>query len=171
MQQVNSVLKNLFPLVFILTIAISCASEGDNGPASQGNSEDRGRTLNYTAEVEFLNSSGDIISTIEVAVADDDATRSEGLMEVYQMPENAGMIFIFEDEQPRSFWMANTPLSLDILFVNANFEIVRIHRNTAPYSQTNILSESPAMYTIEVNAGYTQRHDITEGMNVRLSGL
>ena len=121
--------------------------------------------MDYTSEVHFLSSDGSrTISTVQVAVADDDNSRSEGLMNVHQLPADSGMLFIFEGNEPRSFWMANTPLSLDIIFANSDFEIVRIHRNTQPFSQEQIRSEAPAKYVVEVNAGYTMRHDITEGM-------
>ncbi len=65
--------------------------------------------------------------------------------------------------------MANTPLALDMLFVNEDLEIVTIHRNTQPFSQRNFTSEIPAKYVIEVNGGYTIRHDIQEGMSVRIN--
>lgn len=126
--------------------------------------------LEYTAEVSFIRSEGDTISTVKVAVADNNRTRSEGLMNVMNLPENAGMLFIFENEQPRSFWMANTPLPLDIIFVNSEMTIVRIHRNTQPYSQESIQSEQPAKYVVEVNAGYTLEHDIREGMKIAVTG-
>jgi len=123
------------------------------------------RILEYRSEVSFHSANNDReISTIKVAVAEDDNSRSEGLMDVHDLPADAGMLFIFEDNQPRSFWMANTPLSLDIIFVNSDMEIVRIHRNTPPYSHEQIQSDQPAKYVVEVNAGYSLRHDITEGM-------
>lgn len=123
------------------------------------------RELDFTAQVSFYSSDSEqLISTIDVVIADDDDSRSEGLMNVHELPADAGMLFMFENEQPRSFWMANTPLSLDIMFVNSDFEIVRIHRNTTPYSHDQIRSELPAKYVVEVNAGYSVRHDITEGM-------
>lgn len=123
------------------------------------------RELDFTAQVSFYSSDSEqLISTIDVVIADDDDSRSEGLMNVHELPADAGMLFMFENEQPRSFWMANTPLSLDIMFVNSDLEIVRIHRNTTPYSHDQILSELPAKYVVEVNAGYSVRHDITEGM-------
>lgn len=133
--------------------------------------EDRvNRVLDYTAEISFYSSDGArLISTIDVAIADDDNSRSEGLMDVHELPSDAGMLFIFEGDQPRSFWMANTPLSLDIMFVNSELEIVRIHRNTPPYSHEQIRSELPAMYVVEVNAGYALIHDITEGMRISLA--
>ena len=156
---------------FLILLMAGCSSGEERNPDNEQTGQPSGRTLNYTASVDFIDSEGDTVSTVQVAVADDDASRSEGLMDVYELPPDAGMLFIFEDESPRSFCMANTPLSLDILFVNAEMEIIRIHRQTAPYSQDNILSDGPAMYTIEVNAGYTQQYDIMEGMSVRFSGI
>lgn len=129
---------------------------------------DNVRELVFTNEVSFYTSAGDSISTIEVAIADDDNSRSAGLMNVRNLPEESGMLFIFDDEAQRSFWMENTPLSLDILFVNSEMEIVRIHQNTSPYSRENILSEEPAQYVVEVNAGYTVRRDITEGARIEI---
>lgn len=162
---------SLTALLFISLFLTGCGSDSERESAPEPSGQQSGRTLNYTASVDFIDNQGNTISTVEVAVADDDESRSEGLMDVFELPRDAGMLFIFEDESPRSFWMANTPLSLDILFVNSEMEIIRIHRNTAPYSQDNILSDGPARYTIEVNAGYTQRHDIMEGMSVRFSGI
>lgn len=155
-------IRTLFIASFLLIAACSEEPEQQSEPRE-------GRTLTYTTTVDFLKSSGDVVSTIDAAVADDDASRSEGLMDVRDLPADAGMLFIFDDEEPRSFWMANTPISLDIIFVDSDMEIVRIHRNTPPYSHENVLSEVPAKYTVEVNAGYTMRHDITEGMQIRIS--
>jgi uncharacterized membrane protein (UPF0127 family) len=151
-------------LLFILTLLLTSCSADEEHPPSLV----EGRELEYTTTVQFLNEAGEIVSEIDVAVADDDDSRSEGLMDVHNLPADSGMIFIFEDEQPRSFWMANTPISLDIIYANSDFEIVRIHRNTPPYSHENIHSEKPAMYVVEVNAGYTLRQDITEGMSIRI---
>jgi uncharacterized membrane protein (UPF0127 family) len=89
-------------------------------------------------------------------------------MDVRNLPKSNGMLFIFEENQPRSFWMANTPLSLDIIFVNEAREIVRIHHNTQPFSESSFESEKPAKYVIETNSGYCISHDIQEGMKVSL---
>jgi uncharacterized membrane protein (UPF0127 family) len=126
------------------------------------------RQLQYTADIQFLRTDQSVISEIEAAVADTDELRSAGLMNVYSLPDDAGMIFLFDNNRPRSFWMANTPLSLDILFINSDWEIVRIHRNATPFSHKSIESEEPAKYVIEVNAGYTLDHDITEGHLVKI---
>ncbi|NBC02818.1 MAG: DUF192 domain-containing protein [Bacteroidetes bacterium] len=152
-------IKYLFLVTSLLLL--SCNSELDTQTETQET-----RKLSYTATVSFIEQSNEEVISVRAAVADDDDSRSEGLMNVHNLPNDAGMIFIFEDEAPRSFWMANTPISLDILFINSEMEIVRIHRNTPPYSHENIVSESPAKYVVEVNAGFTLNHDIREGMKI-----
>lgn len=150
---------------FLFLLLVSCS----NPDKSETADERMNRVLNYSSEVSFYSSDGSrLISTIEVAIADDDNSRSEGLMNVHDLPTDSGMLFIFDGDAPRSFWMANTPLSLDIIFVNSDLEIVRIHRNTPPYSHEQIRSELPAKYVVEVNAGYSLRYDITEGMKISL---
>jgi uncharacterized protein len=160
----NKIYMLRYSLLILSFLVAAC-----NGKGNEKSEQSESRQLDYTATVTFLDSSEREIVTVRSAVADDDNSRSEGLMNVQNMPEDAGMIFIFDDEAPRSFWMANTPLSLDLLFVNSEMEIVRIHRNTSPYSHENIVSETPAMYVVEVNAGFTLNHDIREGMMIEYS--
>jgi uncharacterized membrane protein (UPF0127 family) len=82
------------------------------------------------------------------------------------MPESAGMLFIFPQEEVRSFWMKNTYIPLDIIFVDASREIVTIQSNTQPLSTEPVPSYKPAKYVIEVNAGFTSKHNIKEGDRV-----
>ncbi|WP_158551487.1 DUF192 domain-containing protein [Rhodohalobacter sp. SW132] len=157
-----------FIVIFLLTLStvyFSACSENEQGESESAVEE---RILEYETTITFLNERGNEISEIEAAVADDDASRSQGLMDVHSLPVDAGMLFIFDDNQQRNFWMASTPLSLDIIFVNEEYEIVRIHRNTSPYSQESIPSELPSKYVVEVNAGYTMRHDINEGGRIQI---
>lgn len=152
--------ENLIKLTLLILFLCSCSEETETEVM------ERGRSLDYVAEVAFLSTDADTVAAIDAAVADDDASRSTGLMDVFDMPDDKGMLFIFDDEEPRSFWMANTPLALDIIFVNADMEIVRIQQNTRPYSDRNVVSEYPAKYVIETNAGFTLRNDIQEGMTI-----
>lgn len=116
----------------------------------------------------FLDAGGDTLTTVEVAVADEQEERNAGLMNVSELPEDRGMLFLFEEEQPLSFWMANTPLSLDIIYVNESMEIVRIHHSATPYSEESFPSGEPARYVVEVNGGFCVTHDIREGMRVAI---
>jgi uncharacterized protein len=108
---------------------------------------------------------------VDVAVADTPEKRSLGLMDVRNMPRDKGMLFIFEREENLSFWMANTPLPLDIIFVNRSMQIVRIHHNAQPYSERQFASGEPALYVVEVNAGFCLDHDITEGDLIGVGSL
>ncbi len=146
-------------------LLVSCGNNADNQPAQQPETASE-RIIEPVEKVAFLDHDVEVISVVDVAIADTDELRAEGLMNVRRMRMNHGMIFIFEREEPLSFWMANTPLPLDLIFINSDFEIVRIQRDTRPYSTDQILSEYPALYVVEVNAGYAARFDIQEGMSI-----
>lgn len=154
----------LLALLMILSAACSQSSEESNSETDRNIG--RSRMLDYVRPIAFLTADGDTISTIETAIADDDTERSQGMMDVKDLPASKGMLFIFDENKPRSFWMANTPLPLDIIFVNSDKTIVRIHHSTQPFSEKNLTSEEPARYVIETNAGYCVSHDIQEGMKV-----
>lgn len=147
----------------------SACSQTQEKSNTKNTDKKSGRQLTYERNVSFLTTDGDTLSTVEVAIADEDSERNQGLMDVRELPQSKGMLFIFEENQQRSFWMANTPLALDIIFVNENRKIVRIHHNTQPFSEKSFKSVKPAKYVIETNAGYCISHDIKEGMEVRFN--
>lgn len=152
-------------MIFSFLILIVAACSGSESKQNDEPSQE-GRILDFSRSVSFLDAEADVITTIEVAVADEADERNMGLMDVSDLPADKGMLFIFEEQQPLSFWMANTPLSLDIFFVNESMEIVRIHQNTQSFSDKNLTSGEPARYVIETNAGFSLSHDIQEGMKV-----
>ena len=105
----------------------------------------------------------EINSKIDVELADNEAEREQGLMYRESMDENAGMLFLMDSEEIQSFWMKNTIIPLDIIYVDSDRYIVSIHKNCKPYSLDNIRSLKPALYVVEVNAGYCERHSVTVG--------
>lgn len=105
-------------------------------------------------------------SQIRIEIARTDQARTQGLMGRKVMRRDQGMLFIFPEAEPRAFWMVNTPLSLDIIFVGPDRKIVRIHRDTTPFSDASLPSGSPAQYTIEVVGGYCAEQGIQEGDEV-----
>lgn len=119
--------------------------------------------------LDFVAPDGSTRSTVRVEIAENEVSRTQGLMGRQTMAEDQGMLFIFPTEEYRSFWMANTPLPLDIIYVNAAREVVTIQRNTVPYSEESVPSTRPATYVVEVNAGYADRHGIAEGDRVQWS--
>lgn len=116
----------------------------------------------HQGNLKFFNET-DEIGEIQVEIADTPAKREKGLMYRKLMNEDKGMLFVFPDEKRRSFWMKNTHLHLDIIFVNANKEIVNIAENCQPYSTDRIPSFEYAMYVVEVMAGYCNRNGIKVG--------
>jgi len=120
-------------------------------------------------EVTFLNQDGKEVLRILVEIAEDDYSRAYGLMFRDDLPENQGMLFVFEKEENQFFWMKNTPISLDMIFVNLNNEVVNIEKYTKPYSMQSYPSRKPAKYVIEVVAGYSDQHNIKSGDKIRLN--
>lgn len=117
-------------------------------------------------ELTFQSKTGDFISQIDVEFADNDNERARGLMYRTEMNENRGMLFVFPYQEIQSFYMKNTVISLDIIFINSNLEIVTIHKNAVPYSLESLPSTKPAQYVVEVIGGYTEMHNINEGDKV-----
>jgi hypothetical protein len=103
----------------------------------------------------------------EVEVADDPTERAEGLMYRQTLADNAGMLFLYPKPQPVEFWMKNTPLSLDIVFVRADGTIARIAESTIPMSEEMIPSGEPVQAVLEVKAGTMRQLGITVGDRLR----
>jgi uncharacterized membrane protein (UPF0127 family) len=106
---------------------------------------------------------------LDIEIADDKAERMRGLMDRLNLSENEGMLFIFPNEEPRSFWMKNTYISLDIIYINSSKEIVSIQKYTEPKSTYSIPSEKPAMYVLEVNAGFTDKFGMNPGDKIEFT--
>lgn len=107
---------------------------------------------------------------IVVEVANTPEKRSLGLMFRKDLPASHGMLFIFPHEEPLAFWMKNTPLPLDIVFINAARTVVNIVADTIPFSEKPLPSTAPAQFVLEVHAGFCQKHGITAGAQVDLPG-
>ncbi len=100
---------------------------------------------------------------IKLKIADTINERAKGLMFVKEMPEGEGMLFIFEQEEMRKMWMENTYLPLDMLFVNKDKVIFNFKENATPLSREIIYSVGPALYVVELNAGFVKKHGIKTG--------
>lgn len=120
----------------------------------------------YEGNLWFLAAQTDTLQTIKIEIANTDAKREQGLMHRKSMKMDQGMLFIFNEERRQSFWMKNTHIALDIIFVNENYEIVHIAENTQPYSLKGIPSFEYAKYVVEVIAGYCKENGIATGHQI-----
>ncbi len=114
--------------------------------------------------VELVTKTGRHPITIDWAVTPGE--RSKGLMFRTSMPENHGMLFDFGSEQDVAFWMHNTPLSLDMVFIAADGTVKRIEARATPYSDTEIPSGSPVRFVLEINGGRAEALGLTAGDRV-----
>ena len=121
-------------------------------------------SLNSSAEFlkkELLISNSDNeLKKFTVEVADNDKLRSLGYMGRTDIPEGTGMLFIWNDEAYRNFWMKNTPSSLDIIFFDKNGYFINVQENTIPYSLDNITSLKPSKYVLELIAGSSKKFNL-----------
>lgn len=118
-------------------------------------------------ELLFLRQDGSTVVTISIEIAATPEARIKGLMERWSLPDLHGMLFIFDSPEVQRFWMHNTPLSLDMIFVDENSRILNIAESTTPMSKQTYSSRGPAKYVVEVKAGFSKRHGLEEGMNIQ----
>ncbi|MFN2425790.1 MAG: DUF192 domain-containing protein [Candidatus Binatia bacterium] len=114
-------------------------------------------------------SSGDAVVSVELALTRDEQSR--GLMFRTELDDGDGMLFVFDADEERSFWMSNTPISLDILYIRSDATIVSIATRTTPYSEKTIPSRGRARFVLEVPGGWSERHGVNPGDRVTLPNL
>ncbi len=93
----------------------------------------------------------------EVYVATTNEQHRRGLMFVRDMPDNVGMLFIYDDPAIRSMWMKNTYISLDMVFARADGTVTNVIRDTVPQTLDSNVSTEPVLYALELNAGITRQ--------------
>ena len=104
-----------------------------------------------------------------VEIADDEPERQRGLMFRPPLENDRGMLFEFDDAREQSFWMRNTPSSLDIVYIGADGKIVSIASHTTPFSEQPVPSNGPAKGVLEVRAGRMDEIGAKPGDTVRHS--
>ena len=107
--------------------------------------------------------SDSIIKTLDIEIADNDYETQTGLMYRTKLGTNHGMLFIFPDEDFRSFYMKNTKIPLDIIYIDEAKIIVSIQKNAKPFDETSLPSDTPAKYVLEVNGGLSDEWQLEVG--------
>ncbi len=102
-----------------------------------------------------------------VEIADTPEMRAQGLMHRTDLPESAGMLFVFDPPQMVSFWMKNTPLPLDIIFVDESGVVSGVAARTTPFSEDSIPSDGEVRAVLEINGGLSDRYGIGPGAELR----
>ncbi len=108
---------------------------------------------------------------VDSEVASTNDARTRGLMWRYALPEGTGMLFIFPRQRPLSFWMRNTLIPLDMVFIDADGAVVSIIENAEPRTLTARPATGPATYVLEVPGGWTKTNGVKAGSKVRFEGI
>lgn len=129
-------------LLFLYSLFVACGAEG--------------------VRISFDNK-----ASFNIEVVQKQADLEKGLMFRPSMPENSGMLFIFPDEQIRTFWMKNTLISLDMVFMDSNKKIVGIIYNATPQTLDLRSVDKPAQYVLEINAGQALMNNLKIGAQAK----
>lgn len=156
----------LFVIIILAIIFLSIKPNFNNGSEKKVNS----RPINDFRKEGILSfykkGNQKEILTIDIELADNEHERARGLMYRYKMSDRAGMLFLMDREEPQSFWMRNTYIPLDIIFMNKEFRIVKIQKYTRPLTDDPIPSIENSIYVLEVVEGFCDMHGIMEGDSI-----
>ena len=121
----------------------------------------------YIKNLEIINDTGKLIQ-YHVEIAKTSEEQAEGLMHRLELKKNEGMLFLFDNEKKASFWMKNTLIPLDIIFINKNGSINKIYKNSKPKSLKRIKSKGKVLAVLEINAGEANKNNIGNGSFIDL---
>jgi uncharacterized protein len=107
----------------------------------------------------------------QVEVADTPGKREMGLMYRTDLADDRGMIFLFPNESQQSFWMKNTPLTLDMIFIGRDRKVVGIVEQATPFSLEPRTVEGKSQFVLEINGGLSKRHGFKAGDSVQFDGF
>ena len=108
---------------------------------------------------------------VRVEVADTPAKRELGLQYRRELADDQGMLFLFPAGGVQTFWMKNTPISLDMIFIRSNMRIAGIVHDAVPFSTTTRSVEKPSQFVLEIKGGLAKRQGIDVGDAVRFEGI
>lgn len=146
-------------LFFFGILFTGCKSE----PEENESIETEPIVFTKEAELYLIKAEGDTIQKIDIEIADNDYERETGLMYRESMEEKQGMLFVYDTEAPRSFYMKNTYFPLDLVFYDSDSTAVSFQENTEPLSEDNLPSGEAVQYILELNGGLIEKWNIETG--------
>lgn len=162
---INFIIKTVILLILFCLTLVSCQT--------QNKKEINTTEISFTKEGQLNIYTGDSlkIGNIDIEIADNEYERQTGLMYRTSMEEKQAMLFIFKDEQPRSFYMKNTSIALDLLFISSDNTIISKIENAAPMSEASLRSEGAAQYVLELKAGMIDEWRLQNGDRIEFTKL
>ncbi|MEP0265532.1 DUF192 domain-containing protein [Dokdonia sp.] len=156
-----NIIKRILGILLIAILITSCKKNTEEG--SIVSSE-----IPFTKEgtLTLTKADGSLIKKIDIEFAEDDYERETGLMHRSSMKPLQGMLFIQDEERLQNFYMKNTLISLDLIFIDSNKKVVSFAENAKPLDLTSLPSQVPAKYILEINGGLSEDWIIEIGDSV-----
>ena len=157
-------MRTLIIALFLLALLLAgCGSSGIGASASP-EAESTAAASGSELRTVTIDSSGGGEVEVRVEIADDLPEQTRGLMKRTALAEDRGMLFVYSDEEVRSFWMKNTLIPLSIAYMDSEGRIVDI-QDMKPLDDDppNYVSAEPARYALEVNRGFFEEHGVEVG--------
>ena len=152
----------LLPLLLILPACSPQAAEQGPAPAAQATVHPESGLQVIPLRITSLGKTHEF----RVELAKSPQEQSQGLRFRTEMGPNEGMLFPYDPPRVLSFWMKNTVLSLDLIFIGPDRRVVSVAANAVPYSEASIVSDAPAIAVLELNAGRAKELGIVAGATV-----
>lgn len=151
-----------FKMVAMLTLGVCCI------PLQSCKEEQKSIkpvVIEFKKEGELVlkKASDSIVKNIDIEIADDDYQTQTGLMYRDHMDQDKGMLFVFPEAEYKAFYMKNTKIALDIIYIDADKNIVSFQKNAQPFSEASLPSNAPAKYVLEINAGLVDQWQLEVG--------
>jgi uncharacterized protein len=156
----------------LILLLLSAASVACRTTAARESQSDAPRTAAAAApaaspaRVSLAPPGGDSV-TVDVEVVQTAEARQRGLMYRKTLEPNAGMLFIFEQPEAHTFWMHNTLVPLDMIFITSDWQVLGIVENATPLTDSSRSVPGTSQYVLEVNAGFSRRHGLGAGTSVK----
>jgi uncharacterized membrane protein (UPF0127 family) len=155
-------LRALFKYSFVILVLLAALNCKENKPIKT-----EGQVIVNFKKEGVLNikkaDSDSIIKTLDIEIADNEYETQTGLMYRIKLETNHGMLFIFPDVKMRSFYMKNTKIPLDIIYIDEAKSIISFQKNAMPFDETSLPSDAPAKYVLEINGGLADAWQLSLG--------
>lgn len=156
-------------LACLVMTAATAASLGPGQAIAAGQAVSTGQAVSSSAcradQLSLRWAGGQARFTVEVV--DTVASRNQGLMNREKLAPSAGMLFVYDAPQRASFWMRNTLIPLDMIFMDQTGRVTRIHSNAIPLDETPINGGDGVQFVLEINGGFAKRLGIVEGAEMQ----
>ncbi|NGZ89496.1 DUF192 domain-containing protein [Psychroflexus maritimus] len=150
-----------FLLLFLIGLGFACKESTSSNSTSVKRAKIE---FKKQAEMSLFNEEGEPLTQLDLELAETPYEQETGLMYREKMNDHQGMLFIYQDERPRpSFYMKNTKIALDLIYLDKNFKVVDFNLNARPLDEKLLSSKQPSMYVLEVNAGFVENHNVELG--------